>query len=40
MRNNTMGPFDGVEPDDVEDPNFDPAEYWDDVCTPDDDDDE
>jgi hypothetical protein len=32
-----MGPYDGVEPDDVEDPSFDPADYWDNVTTPDDD---
>lgn len=33
-----MGPYDGVEPDDVDDPSFDPADYWNDVCSPDDDD--
>jgi len=35
-----MGPYDSVEPDDVEDPNFDPSEYWNDVLTSDDEDDD
>ena len=32
----SMGPYDGVEPDDTQDPGFDPADYWDTICSGDD----